>query len=269
MSTPERDEGPAASPGLLIATDSVQARVCANPSAMTLQGTNTWIVGQPGASDVAIVDPGPLVPAHLEAVLSAVEERRAHVALILLTHGHWDHAQGSERFAALSGAQLRGMADLQDGQRLQVGGLELQIVATPGHTSDSMSVLVESERVLLTGDTVLGQGTTVIDHPDGTLADYLGTLERIEALTSRGVVETFAPGHGPVITDAAGTIHTYREHRAQRLEAVRACVAAQPPATSRQQLADAVVGEVYGDVVPEVRSAAKQSVLAQLVYLGH
>jgi glyoxylase-like metal-dependent hydrolase (beta-lactamase superfamily II) len=249
-------------------------RLCPNPSAMTLEGTNTWVLGEPGATEVVVVDPGPLDEVHLRRVLADVAARGARVVLTLLTHHHWDHAESADRFASLTGAPVRavgrGHDDLADGEVVQVAGLEVLVVATPGHTADSLSFLLPQEQVLLTGDTVLGRGTTVVAHPDGELAAYLASLERLERLTGSGRVTSIAPGHGPVVPDAAGTVRHYLRHRHERLEQVRGAVrrSAGRPRAPGEDLADAVVRTVYADVPREVWPAARLSVLAQLAYLG-
>lgn len=248
-------------------------RLCPNPSAMTLEGTNTWVLGEPGAAEVVVVDPGPLDEAHLARVLADVDRRDARVVLTLLTHGHWDHAESADRFAALTGAPVRavgrGHDDLADGDVVRVGGLEVLVVATPGHTSDSVSFLLPQDQVLLTGDTILGRGTTVVAHPDGELAAYLASLERLARLTGSGRATSIAPGHGPVVPDAEGTVRYYLAHRHERLDQVREAV--RGAGASRQEgegLADLVVRTVYADVPRQVWPAARLSVLAQLAYLG-
>lgn len=247
-------------------------QLCPNPGPMTLDGTNTWVLREPGAEEVVVVDPGPLDEEHLRAVLDRVASEGARVALTLLTHGHWDHAESAERFAELTGSPVRAVGrahdDLADGDVVRVGGLELLVVTTPGHTADSVSFLLPAENVLLTGDTVLGRGTTVVSHPDGELAAYLDSLERIERLTGAGRVTSIAPGHGPVVPDAAGTVRYYLEHRQERLEQVREVLRrVGGPSTGQGDLADLVVREVYADVPREVWPAARLSVLAQLDYL--
>jgi len=233
---------------------------------MTLEGTNTWLLMNPGATDCVVVDPGPLDDQHLHRVLGLVAGRGARVALTLLTHGHPDHAESAQRFAELTDAPVRaiggGHDDLGHGDRLDVGGLELAVVATPGHTSDSISFLLVAENALLTGDTILGHGTSVVAWPDGELAAYLVSLERIEALTGSREVTRILPGHGPTVEDPAGLVRFYLDHRQARLEQVRAAVA------SGAVGADAVVELVYADVPREVWPAARLSVLAQLDYLA-
>ncbi|GAB3439445.1 MBL fold metallo-hydrolase [Phycicoccus ginsengisoli] len=240
-----------------------------NPGPMTLDGTNTWVLLEPGATEAVVIDPGPLHEEHLRRVVAEVEARGARVAQTVLTHGHADHAEGAERFAELTGAPTRavgrGHDDLSDGDVLVVGGLELRVVATPGHTSDSLSFALPADHALLTGDTVLGRGTTVVAHPDGELAAYLDSLGRIAALTGGGAVTSILPGHGPVVPDAAAMVAFYRVHRAERLEQVRQALA--DGAAQAPDVVQAVVERVYADVPREVWPAAAQSVAAQLEYL--
>ena len=237
-----------------------------NPGAMTLEGTNTWVLIEPGSTHAVVVDPGPLGEQHLHRVLDLVALRGARVALTLLTHGHVDHAESAGRFAELTGAPVRALGaghdDLADGDRVTVERLELAVVATPGHTSDSLSFLLVAESALLTGDTVLGRGTSVVAWPDGELAAYLLSLQRIEAMTGSREVTQILPGHGPTVPDAAQVVRSFIEHRQDRLEQVRDAVAA------GAQDVDAVVATVYADVPREVRPAARLSVMAQLDYLA-
>lgn len=232
---------------------------------MTLEGTNTWVLIELGSTNAVVIDPGPLDEPHLQRVLNLVASRGAHVALTLLTHGHWDHAQSAQRFAELTGAPVRALGpghdDLADSDRLVVDGLELVVVATPGHTGDSLSFLLAAENALLTGDTVLGRGTSVVAWPDGELAAYLLSLQRIETMTGSGEVTQILPGHGPTVSDVVGVVRHYIDHRRVRLEEVRAAVAA--GATDP----DAVVAVVYTEVPHELWPAARLSVLAQLDYL--
>jgi glyoxylase-like metal-dependent hydrolase (beta-lactamase superfamily II) len=236
-----------------------------NPGPMTLEGTNTWVLMEPGAAECVVVDPGPLDEQHLARVLDVVAGRGARVALTLLTHGHLDHAESAGRFGELTGAPVRALGErddgLGDGDRLRVGGLDLVVVATPGHTGDSLSFLLAAENALLTGDTILGQGTTVVAWPDGELAAYLLSLQRIEAMTGSREVTQILPGHGPSVPDPAGVVRYYLEHRQERLEQVQAAIAAGAGDP------DAVLEIVYTDVPPALWPAARLSVLAQLAYL--
>ena len=172
-----------------------------NPGPMTLDGTNTWVLRGSDDGPTIVIDPGPLEERHLRAVAAAAGE----VSVVLLTHGHLDHAESAERFHELTGAPVRafgrGHDDVEPGEVLRVGGLELVAVATPGHSSDSYSYLIPADTMLLTGDTILGRGTTVVAWPDGHLESYLESLQRIEAMTQTGQVASILPGHGPFVED--------------------------------------------------------------------
>lgn len=250
-------------------TDRAHCVLAPNPGPMTLDGTNTWVLLEPGSTEAVVVDPGPLDEGHLRAVLDLVASRGARVGLTILTHAHHDHAEAAPRFAELSGAPTRavggGHDDLGDGDVVRVGGLELRVVATPGHTADSISFALPADHALLTGDTVLGRGTTVVAHPDGELAAYLASLERIDALTGGGGVTTILPGHGPVVPDASAMVAYYRVHRAERLEQVRQALT--DGAADEEDPVEGVLRRVYAEVPREVWPAARLSVRAQLDYL--
>jgi glyoxylase-like metal-dependent hydrolase (beta-lactamase superfamily II) len=235
-----------------------------NPSPMTLDGTNTWVVGD---ESVIVIDPGPLDEDHLRRVLTVAGDRR--VTLIALTHGHPDHSAGAARFAELTGAPVRaadpahrlGDGGLGDGDVLDAGGCELLAVATPGHSGDSVSLLLPADNALFTGDTILGRGTTVIAR-DGDLASYLRTLDLLRAFIDARHVGVLLPGHGPVRTNPAGTLDFYIAHRAERLDQIRAALAAGARTPAE------IVAVVYADVDKSVWEAAESSVRAQLDYLG-
>jgi glyoxylase-like metal-dependent hydrolase (beta-lactamase superfamily II) len=236
---------------------------------MTLDGTNTWIVAEPGSPLAVVIDPGPLDEGHLNAVVAAAEQAGKRVALTLLTHGHPDHAEGAARFAELTRTRVRaldpalrlGDEGLAAGDTVTTGGLELRVIGTPGHTADSLSFLLPADGAVLTGDTVLGRGTTVVAHPDGRLGDYLDSLRRLQALTVDGGVDTVLPGHGPVLGDARGAVEFYLAHRAHRLAQVETAV------ESGLRTPAEVVARVYADVDPALWPAAELSVRAQLDYL--
>ncbi|BBA98250.1 putative hydrolase [Actinacidiphila reveromycinica] len=240
-----------------------------NPSPMTLDGTNTWVVAEPGSPLAVVIDPGPLDEEHLARVVATVEEQGRRVALTLLTHGHPDHAEGAGRFAELTGTPVRaldpalrlGEEGLAAGDTVTTGGLELRVIATPGHTADSLSFHLPADRAVLTGDTVLGRGTTVVAHPDGRLGDYLDSLRRLQSLTVDAEVDTVLPGHGPVLDDARGAVEFYLAHRAHRLAQVETAV------ESGLRTAADVVAHVYADVDRALWPAAELSVRAQLDYL--
>lgn len=252
-------------------TERAECVLAPNPGPMTLDGTNTWVLLEPGSDQALVVDPGPLDEAHLGHVLGAVRSRGARVALTVLTHHHLDHAESAGRLAQLTGSPVRALGadvgagvagDLRDGDRFGVAGLEVAVLATPGHTADSLSLLLPDDGVLLTGDTVLGRGTTVVAHPDGELMAYLASLERIAQLTASGKVTQILPGHGPIVVDAAEAVRYYLEHRRERLDQVRAALAA------GDRTADEVVARVYAQLPRQMWPAARLSVLAQLAYLG-
>ena len=239
-----------------------------NPSPMTLDGTNTWVIAEPGTSAVVVVDPGPDDEGHLRRVLDAARAGDRHVAQVVLTHGHLDHSAGARRFAELSGAPVGaldpglrlGTEGYGPGDVITAGGCELRVVATPGHTADSLSLLLPADGGLLTGDTVLGRGTTVIAG-DGSLGDYLSTLDELRSLADTAALHVLLPGHGPLLTDPAGVLDYYIAHRKERLDQVRAARAAGASTPTE------VVAVVYADVDKSLWPAAELSVRAQLDYL--
>ncbi|MFF3759386.1 MBL fold metallo-hydrolase [Streptomyces sp. NPDC002185] len=251
------------------ATDRAVNVLAPNPSAMTLDGTNTWLLSEPGSDLAVVVDPGPLDDGHLRQVIDTAERLGKRIALTLLTHGHPDHAEGAGRFAELTGTAVRaldpalrlGDEGLGAGDVVAVGGLELRVVPTPGHTSDSLSFHLPADRAVLTGDTILGRGTTMVAHPDGRLGDYLDSLRRLRSLTVDDGVRTVLPGHGPVLEDAQGAVEFYLAHRASRLAQVETAVEA------GHRTATEVVAHVYADVERSLWPAAELSVRAQLEYL--
>jgi len=252
-----------------------------NPDVMTLDGTNTWVLREPGARRSVVVDPGPDILAHLDAVASFSGEG-GEVGVVLLTHGHLDHSEAARPFAervgcgvrALDPAHRLGSEGLVDGDVVSVDGLEVRVVGTPGHTSDSLSFWVPADGAVLTGDTVLGRGTTVVAHPDGKLGAYLDSLHRLRELAEARDATQVWPGHGPVVTDALAVLDHYLAHRAERLDQVRAALhKLGQEGTERvvvagvNDLVRRIVEMVYVDVDPVLWGAAELSVRAQLDYL--
>lgn len=234
-----------------------------NPGPLTLDGTNTWILRAPGATDAVVIDPGSRDTGHLAAVAA-----HAPISLILVTHGHSDHVEGVAELAAAVDAEVRGaVADLgvegyrlvADGERITAGGIEITVLATPGHTADSVCLLAEhaGEQVIFTGDTVLGRGTTVIAPPDGDLGAYLDSLELLSAYDDVPAL----PGHGPALADCGAAARFYLAHRRARLDQVRQALA-QGASTAQE-----VVAMVYADVDRSLWPAAEWTVRAQLAYL--
>ena len=202
-----------------------------NANMMTLDGTNTWVLREPDAARSIVVDPGPPDESHL----AALAEQAGDVGVVLLTHHHLDHSEAAKEFAERMGCGVRaldpeyrlGSEGLGDGDVVEVDGLEVHVVGTPGHTADSLSFVLPAERAVLTGDTVLGRGTTVVAHPDGQLGAYLDSLDRLHALADSREIGTIWPGHGPVIDDALGALDYYIAHRARAARPGRVSALAQ------------------------------------------
>ncbi|AEG43122.1 MBL fold metallo-hydrolase [Isoptericola variabilis] len=247
-----------------------------NPGPMTLDGTRSYVLRAPGAGTTVVVDPGPDDDAHLRALADA-----GPVGLVLVTHRHGDHTAGAARLHELTGAPVRaadvahchGGDELRPGEAIEAAGLRIEVVPTPGHTADSVSFHVTTPAeppVVVTGDTVLGEGTTVISEPDGSLGDYLASLDVLEQL---GDGVQGLPGHGPVVHDLGDRVRQYRAHRLERLEQVRAALRSlgvEVPdggGPVPEGVAERVVEAVYDDVDESVLPAARQSVVAQLAYL--
>jgi glyoxylase-like metal-dependent hydrolase (beta-lactamase superfamily II) len=199
--------------------------LASNPNPMTLDGTNTWLLrDDPSRRSAIVIDPGPLDDRHLDAVVDAA----GSIELILLTHGHIDHSESAKRLHERSGAAVYaldpqfqfGSEGLAEGAVVDAAGVSVRVWLTPGHSSDSLSFLLDDSAVL-TGDTILGRGTTVVAHPDGVLADYLDSLHRLAALEGLAVL----PGHGPELIDAGEAARYYLDHRQQRLDQVREALA--------------------------------------------
>lgn len=234
----------------------------ANPGPMTLDGTNTWLLRDAGSARVTIVDPGPDLPEHLDAIADHGE-----AALIVLTHWHPDHTQSAAALGERLGVPVRAKAPewcfggkpLAEGETLNESGLTIRVRHTPGHTADSLSLFVEhDEPAVLTGDTVLGRGTTVVLWPDGNLGAYFASLDLLAAYGDVPVL----PGHGPTLPSVKAAAERYRAHREQRLEQVRAAL--EKGATTALD----IVMIVYADVDRSVWPAAEATVRAQLEYLG-
>lgn len=239
-----------------------------NPGPMTLDGTNTYLLGTRGAGatglGLVVVDPGPDDASHIEAVVAA-----GRIDLILITHHHGDHTGASAELHRRTGAPVRAFdaafchdaEPLVDGELIEAGGMSIRVLATPGHTADSVCFVLEGEGggAVLTGDTILGRGTTVLVHGDGSLADYLDSLDKLERL---GSVTGF-PAHGKVLPDLAASCATLRAHRLARLEEVRSAVNTLGTDASVTEVADAV----YPKVMPALRFAVEASVATQLEYL--
>jgi glyoxylase-like metal-dependent hydrolase (beta-lactamase superfamily II) len=236
-----------------------------NPSPLTLEGTNTFVVAEPGAGTVVVIDPGPADDGHARAVLGACDGRR--VELMLLTHTHVDHAEGAHAFAERAGAPLAAIApgwaspgapDLAAGDPVAAAGLELRPLPTPGHAPDHCCFQLAADRAVFTGDHVLGRGTTVVEWPGGDMADYLASLELLLGLDP----ERLYPGHGPLVPDAVARVEGYLAHRRDREAQVLAALAAGDRTPAE------IVARVYAEVDLALHPAAELSVRAHLVKLA-
>lgn len=238
-------------------TASIRRVLAPNPGPFTLDGTNTWVVGE-GPS--VVIDPGPDDPGHILRVLDEAEP----IGAILLTHRHPDHAPGAARLADASGVAVhaflpeRDELRLPDGDVLEIGATRVQAVHTPGHTADHLCFLLEPERVLFSGDTVLGQGTSVVDPPDGDMGSYMRSLRKLRELEPSAVY----PGHGPPILTPIGRLDYYIRHREEREEQVLAALA-----EGKRTPAEMVPAIYSGQVDDAMFPVAARSLLAHLLKL--
>jgi glyoxylase-like metal-dependent hydrolase (beta-lactamase superfamily II) len=182
--------------------------VAPNPGPYTGPGTNTWILG--AGPVVVVIDPGPDDDAHL----AAIDKRLAGatVGVVLVTHGHPDHLPLAERLAAAHGASVRRYPKLGDGDVVRVGTLNVTALHTPGHSSDHLSFWLPDDRVAFTGDLVLGKGSSMVTYPEGDVAAYLRSLDRLIALDPRMLF----PGHWDPVKDAVPKLREYKAHRLER-----------------------------------------------------
>jgi glyoxylase-like metal-dependent hydrolase (beta-lactamase superfamily II) len=229
---------------------SVSRVVAPNPGPYTGPGTNTWILD--AGPVVAVIDPGPDDDRHL----SALDRRLAGktVGIVLVTHSHSDHLPLAERFAAPHHASVRRYPDLHDGDVVRVGNLNITALYTPGHCADHLSFLLGDDRAVFTGDLILGQGSSMVTYPEGDVAAYLRSLDRLAALEPRMLF----PGHWDPVTDAMGKIAEYRNHRLER--------EAQILAEVRQGggTASELTKRVYGELDEKLLFAAEMTMRAHL-----
>lgn len=247
-------------PGLILAD---------NPGPMTLDGTNTWLIaGGQATGGTILVDPGPTDPDHLAAIDAQTGGR---VAEIWVTHHHIDHIEAAyplgEKYQApvrtFEAARCTG-EPLVDGVTLDLAYATLRVHHTPGHSSDSICFVLESEAgtQLFTGDTVLGRGTTIIASPSGNLTDYLQSLEWLRDTVTERQIEKILPGHGAIIDTPIAALEELWRHRMQRLDQIRAAWA------NGARTSAEVVEQVYTDLDPKLIWAAQHSARAQLDYLA-
>jgi glyoxylase-like metal-dependent hydrolase (beta-lactamase superfamily II) len=250
------------------------ARVLArNPSAFTYYGTQTYLVGE---QEVAIVDPGPDLSDHVEALIRAIDGRRD--VANMCTHTHRDHSPASRALANLTGAPIIGCAPLalesvgpradaafdgeytpdrvlQDGESVEVDGRSIVAVATPGHTSNHLCFAVGD--ALLTGDHVMGWSTTVVVPPDGEMAAYMASLDKLRQREDH----VFYPAHGPPVTKPQRYVRSLMVHRMQREKQILRLVG-----EKARDIPD-IVAKAYPGLDPRLETAAGGSVLAHLLDL--
>jgi glyoxylase-like metal-dependent hydrolase (beta-lactamase superfamily II) len=262
--------------GLTRLSDRVRRLVAPNPSPFTFTGTCVYIVGQ---GEVAVVDPGPADPAHLDALLAAIPGER--VTRIVVTHSHRDHAAGAALLKQRTGAPVIGArahvvaagrptrADashaldyapdeaLEDGARVAGRGFTLEAVATPGHAANHLSFALVEENALFSGDHVMAWSTSVVAPPDGSMRDYLASLEKV----ARRGDAIYWPGHGGPVREPQRYVRALIGHRRQREAAILARLEAGEATVAE------IVARVYPGLAPALVGAASLSTLAHLVDL--
>lgn len=256
-------------PGEVVAISPAVRRITApNPGVMTGPGTNAYIVGH---EQLALIDPGPEIETHRDALLAAVGDR---LRWILCTHTHRDHSPLARALRQATGAQVLGFGSvpadgrqdeafapdraLGDGDVVECGEFRLRAVHTPGHASNHLCYLLEDHGLLFTGDHVMQGSTVVISPPDGDMQAYLDSLERLLALP----VGAFAPGHGHVIAAPQDEVRRLIAHRLKREEKVRAALRSAGPASL-----ETLVRHAYDDVPERIHNVAMRSLHASLIRL--
>lgn len=255
----------------------VRRLLAPNPSPYTYTGTQTYLVG--AAGDVAVIDPGPADPRHLDAIVAAVGEAR--IAAILCTHTHRDHSPAAAPLAQRTGAPIVGCAPLiidsdlprsdesfdrdyapdrvmQDGEAMTGTGWTLRALATPGHVSNHLCFALEETGALFTGDHVMAWSTSVVVPPDGDMGDYMRSLEKLHA---REQDRVYYPAHGPAVDRPRQLVRGMIGHRKQRENQIRRLLDEAPRAV------EALVAAMYKGLDPRLVKAAGLSVLAHLVDL--
>ena len=233
--------------------------VAANPGAMTGPGTNTYLAG---VDEIAVIDPGPDTDEHIDAVAGCGGDR---IRWILLTHTHPDHSPATARLKARTGADVCAFDDrddvpvdrhLADGDTVETTEFRIRALHTPGHASNHLCYLLEEERTLFSGDHIMDGSTVVIAPPDGDMAAYLESLQKVRAIKR---LKAIAPGHGHLITDPVERIDGYIAHRLEREAQVLRAVRAAGTTTIPD-----IVTQLYPDLIEELVPRAQQSVHAHL-----
>jgi glyoxylase-like metal-dependent hydrolase (beta-lactamase superfamily II) len=247
--------------------DGIRRLVAPNPGMMTGPGTNTYLVGE---KEIAVIDPGPKVRAHLDAIQATAD---GSIRYILVTHTHPDHSPAARVLAAETGAELLGRPPpegrhqdqsfaphrvLEDGESLRTSEFELQALHTPGHASNHLCYLHSGHRMLFTGDHIINGSTVVIDPPDGDMSQYINSLLRLKSVD----IASIAPGHGAVFKNPYEVIDWIVRHRLERESKVLAALESHGGLTSTQ-----LVPFVYADVDKDRYAWAERSLLAHLIKL--
>ena len=234
--------------------------LCDNPGMMTGPGTNTYLIGH---DELAVIDPGPDVEAHLDAVARIGGDR---IRWILCTHTHLDHSPGAAGLKERTGAEVLAYADvdglvcdghLADGDAIEVGDVRIEAVHTPGHASNHLCFRLEPSGLLFSGDHVMDGSTVVISPPDGDMAAYLDSLQRLLDLR----LPAIAPAHGRLIGDPDDRVAGYLTHRLEREAEVLAAVRAAGPTGTGTE---ALVTTIYAGVAEQLHPVARRSVWAHL-----
>lgn len=253
--------------------------VANNPGPFTFKGTNTYLIGK---DELALIDPGPNDPAHLQAILASIGKRK--LAHVVITHTHRDHTDGMPALLAATGAKTAGFGRLArergtrktspsgsefveqdfvpdvrlgDGSRLEGKGWTLEALHTPGHAPDHLCLALAGTNILFSGDHVMGWNTSVIAPPEGSMADYLTALERLQERNDA----VYFPGHGGQIAEPQRLVKAFLLHRRMREQAILECIRA------GTNTARAIVPVIYRDLNPKLLNAASLSVLAHVEHL--
>jgi glyoxylase-like metal-dependent hydrolase (beta-lactamase superfamily II) len=241
-------------PGVASAISPLVRRLVApNPGPLTRSGSNTYLVG---VDEIVVIDPGPAIASHIDAVVGCGGDR---IRWIALTHSHDDHAAAAGALAARTGAGVLAFGDIDDGFELEATEFRLQALHTPGHSPDHLCYLLEEERMLFSGDTVIDGSTAVIAPPAGDMAAYLASLDRLSGRRLR--LRSMAPGHGHLIDDPAARLAEYMRHRHEREAAIVGALEA------GALTVDEVVDRVYDGLHAALREAAAATTHAHLLKL--
>ena len=238
-----------------------------NPSPMTLTGTNSYVIDA-GAGEAVVIDPGPVIERHLDALVANAAERGLRITTIAVTHGHPDHAPAAAPLQARTGATVwvHPNSDVPHDRRLELegdlraGDLALRVIDAPGHTFEHVALYEPTERALFTGDVILGEGTVVIAPPGGAMRPYQRTLARLR--DEFGDAARIYGGHGPVVEDARAKIEEYIAHRTFREAELLAALQRGPMTIPQLVLA------IYGATRPVLWPAAARQLLAYLLALS-